>query len=167
MTLRTDYPFVLHKGFVDSDGTVHRRGVMRLATARDEIEPLRDPRVTGPDDPLLTIIVLSRVITELGSVARVTPKEIEGLFAADLAYLQDFYGVVNFGSEADVAELMRAQEARVQEELAASAPDVFSSDPDDEPAGAADQPGMAPDDGPSGSGARRRAAIEEVVSPER
>jgi len=85
---------------------------MRLATARDEIEPLRDPRVQGADDPYLTIIVLSRVVTELGSLSAVTPREIENLFAADLAFLQDLYGVVNFGSTADVrAFLKEANEA--------------------------------------------------------
>jgi hypothetical protein len=80
---------------------------MRLATARDEIEPLRDPRVQGADDPYLTIIVLSRVVTELGSLSAVTPREIENLFAADLAFLQDLYGVVNFGSTADVRAFLK------------------------------------------------------------
>lgn len=174
MALRTEYPFVLHKGFVDADGDVHRRGTMRLATARDEIEPLRDPRVTGPDDPLLTIIVLSRVVTELGSLSRITTKEIEGLFAADLAYLQDFYGVVNFGNADEVSDLLRSQEARVQADLAASAPEVFTSgsddDSDDDP-----QPSESRSDGASspmptdhaGAGGRRRGAIEEVTNPER
>ena len=173
MALRTEYPFVLHKGFVDADGAVHRRGTMRLATAHDEIEPLRDPRVTGPDDPLLTVIVLSRVVTELGSLTRITPKEIEGLFAADLAYLQDFYGVVNFGSADEVSELLRAQDARVQAELAASAPGVFSSstdvDDDFDPVstnGAAEA-APEPTSDHAGAGARRRSAIEEVTSPER
>lgn len=91
---------------------------MRLATARDEIDPLRDPRVQGPDDPILTLIVLSRVITRLGDSDDVGVSEIESLFAADLAYLQDFYGVVNFGSDAEIAELLGEQE-RVLAELAA------------------------------------------------
>ena len=112
MSLTTEFSFTLPRGYLGSDGTVHRRGVMRLATARDEIEPLRDPRVQGADDPYLTIIVLSRVVTELGSLSAVTPREIENLFAADLAFLQDLYGVVNFGSTSDVrAFLKEANEA--------------------------------------------------------
>ena len=96
MSLQTEYPFTLPKGFVDDRGTLHRKGTMRLATARDEIEPLRDARVKE-NEAYLTVIVLSRVITELGTVGQVTPKTIEGLFAADLTYLQDFYRVINFG----------------------------------------------------------------------
>ena len=108
----TEFAFTLPRGYVGSDGNVHRRGVMRLATDRDEIEPLRDPRVQGADDPYLTIIVLSRVITQLGTLSAVTPREIENLFAADLAFLQDLYGVVNFGSPNDVrAFLAEADEA--------------------------------------------------------
>lgn len=107
--LQTEFSFTLPKGYVDSEGTLHRRGTMRLATARDELEPLRDPRISGPDDPFLTVIVLSRVVTELGTLSHVTPREIEGLFAADLAYLQDVYGVVNFGSDADIAALVAAE----------------------------------------------------------
>lgn len=102
MALKTEFAFTLPRGYLGPDGTVHRRGVMRLATARDEIEPLRDPRVQSADDPYLTIIVLARVVTELGTLSAVTPREIENLFAADLAFLQDLYGVINFGSPADV-----------------------------------------------------------------
>ncbi|MDA0371369.1 MAG: hypothetical protein O3C62_06115 [Actinomycetota bacterium] len=102
MALKTEFAFTLPRGYLGPDGTVHRRGVMRLATARDEIEPLRDPRVQSADDPYLTIIVLARVVTDLGSLSAVTPREIENLFAADLAFLQDLYGVINFGSPSDV-----------------------------------------------------------------
>ena len=105
---QTEYSFTLPKGYVDPEGNLHRDGTMRLATARDEIEPLRDQRVTGPDDPYLTILVLSRVVTELGSVATIGVREIENLFAADLAFLQDLYGIINFGSPADVAALQAA-----------------------------------------------------------
>jgi hypothetical protein len=118
MELRTEYEFFLPKGFVDDDGAVHRKGTMRLATARDELEPLRDPRVRDADDPFLTIIVLSRVVTRLGSLSQVTPREIERLFAADLAYLQDLYGAINFGTPdeiddvvADAQERQRAAQA--------------------------------------------------------
>ncbi len=105
---QTEYSFTLPKGYVDPEGKLHRDGTMRLATARDEIEPLRDQRVTGPDDPYLTILVLARVITELGSVPTIGVREIENLFAADLAFLQDLYGIINFGSPADVAALQAA-----------------------------------------------------------
>ena len=104
MSLQTEHPFTLPKGYVDQHGTLHREGIMRLATARDEIEPLRDGRVKE-NDAYLTVIVLSRVITELGSLSQVTPKNIEGLFVSDLAYLQDFYRSINFDEKApeDVA----------------------------------------------------------------
>ncbi len=95
MSLQTEFPFTLPKGFVDQHGTLHREGVMRLATARDEIEPLRDARVKE-NDAYLAVIVLSRVVTELGSLGQVTPKTIEGLFVSDLSYLQDFYRQINF-----------------------------------------------------------------------
>lgn len=106
--LRTEFEFVLPKGLVDDDGTVHRQGTMRLATARDELEPLNDPKVKDADDPYLTIIVLARVITGLGTRTRLSPKDVEGLFAADLAYLQDFYSVINFGTEAELEQLQRS-----------------------------------------------------------
>lgn len=133
MSLTTEFSFTLPRGYLGSDGTVHRRGVMRLATARDEIEPLRDPRVQGPDDPYLTIIVLSRVVTELGSLSAVTPREIENLFAADLAFLQDLYGVVNFGSTADVrAFLKEANEAEKATAARSRAQSIDEDDDDDD-----------------------------------
>ncbi len=109
MSLRTEYEFTLPRGYVDNHGALHRTGVMRLATARDELEPLRDPTVSGPDDPRLTILVLARVVTRLGSLELVTPHDIEGLFAADLAFLQDFYGVINFGNQEEYEALLAAQ----------------------------------------------------------
>ena len=110
MTLRTSYEFTLPRGYVEGSGQLHRKGTMRLATARDELEPLRDPTVSGPDDPRLTILVLTRVIETLGSLELITSYDIEGLFAVDLAFLQDFYGVINFGNQAEYDALMRAQE---------------------------------------------------------
>lgn len=92
--LRTEYPFVLPRGYVDEGGTVHRDGVMRLATARDEILPQRDPRVRE-NEAYLTVLLLSRVISRLGTVSPITPSIIEGLFASDLAFLQDLYRRVN------------------------------------------------------------------------
>jgi len=108
--VKTQYEFLLPRGYIDDSGAVHRRGVMRLATARDELEPLRDPTIAGPDDPRLTILVLARVIERLGDMELVTAHEIQDLFAVDLAYLQDFYGVINFGSEEDIEALLAAQE---------------------------------------------------------
>ncbi len=92
--LRTEYPFVLPRGYVDDAGVVHRDGVMRLATARDEILPQRDPRVRE-NEAYLTVLLLSRVVTRIGSVSPVTTGTIEGLFASDLAFLQDLYRRVN------------------------------------------------------------------------
>jgi hypothetical protein len=92
--LRTEFTFVLPRGYVDQDGAVHREGTMRLATARDEILPQRDPRVRE-NDAYLTVILLSRVVTRLGSVSQITPATIEGLFASDLAFLQDLYRRIN------------------------------------------------------------------------
>ncbi|MFT4865643.1 MAG: hypothetical protein ACI9N0_000858 [Ilumatobacter sp.] len=103
--LRTEFSFTLPKGYVGDDGILHRDGTMRLATARDEIEPLRDRSIDGPDDPYLTVLVLARVITRLGSIEAINTDVVEGLFAADLAFLQDLYGIINFGDPADVAAL--------------------------------------------------------------
>jgi hypothetical protein len=94
--LQTEYPFTLPRGYVDREGTLHRTGVMRLACARDEIEPLRDGRVKE-NEAYATVIVLARVVIELGSVRRVTTEVIENLFVGDFNYLQDFYRIVNFG----------------------------------------------------------------------
>lgn len=91
---QTEYEFILPKGYVDKEGNLHREGVMRLATAADEILPFKDPRVQS-NPAYLTIILLSRVITKLGSLEVINPKVIEGLFAADLNYLQDFYNRIN------------------------------------------------------------------------
>ncbi|MBP1705318.1 MAG: secreted protein [Chloroflexi bacterium] len=93
-TLRTEFPFVLPRGYVDDHGEVHREGVMRLATARDEILPQRDPRVRD-NEAYLTVLLLSRVITRLGGLGQVHPGVIEGMFASDLAFLQDLYRRVN------------------------------------------------------------------------
>jgi hypothetical protein len=91
---RTEHEFTLPMGFIDEQGTMHRDGVMRLATAADEILPLKDPRVQK-NAAYLVVILLSRVITRLGGVDPITPKTIESLFAADLAYLQDLYNDIN------------------------------------------------------------------------
>ena len=85
---------MLPLGYVDGSGNLHREGLMRRATALDEIEPLRDPRV-AENDAYLSVILLSRVMTRLGSVQQITPHVVESLYAADLSYLQDLYNRIN------------------------------------------------------------------------
>jgi hypothetical protein len=92
--LRTEFPFILPRGYVDGDGTVHRDGVMRLATARDELVPLRDDRVRE-NPAYLTVVLLGRVITRIGTITDIHAGVVENLFAADLAFLQDLYRRVN------------------------------------------------------------------------
>ncbi len=94
MPFQTEYEFELPKGFIDQQGNMHKRGVMRLATAADEILPMRDPRVQQ-NPSYLSVILLSRVITKLGDVGHIDTKVIEKLFTADLAYLQDLYQRIN------------------------------------------------------------------------
>jgi hypothetical protein len=88
--LQTEFAFTLPCGYVDERGNLHRHGSMRLATALDEVEPLHDPRVQA-NEAYLGILVLSRVITELGDIRPVGPQVVERLFSADFAYLQDLY----------------------------------------------------------------------------
>ena len=92
--LQTEFRFTLPRGFVDEAGTVHREGRMRLATARDELVPLRDDRVRE-NPAYLTVVLLGRVITELGDLPRVDASVVEDMFASDLAFLQDFYRRIN------------------------------------------------------------------------
>jgi hypothetical protein len=180
--LRTEFSFTLPKGYVDADGGLHRRGTMRLATARDEIEPLRDRTIDGPDDPYLTILVLARVVTELGTITEFGVDEVEGLFAADLAFLQDLYGIINFGDQADVealqASVLDDEPDQVEESAPADADDEFAmvelTDVDEllaaegtdtgdtDPARDDDVPAPLPDD--SSRAPRRRGRIEEVPS---
>lgn len=92
--LQTEFEFTLPNGYVDSNNTLHRNGVMRLATALDEIAPLEDPRARS-NEAYVVIILLSRVITHLGDLPKVTPQIVESMFAADVAYLQDMYRNIN------------------------------------------------------------------------
>jgi hypothetical protein len=92
--LQTEFRFELPRGYLDDEGKLHRAGIMRLATARDEIMPLRDPRVRD-NEAYLGIVILARVVTKLGTLTDITPGVIEGLFASDLAFLQDLYRRVN------------------------------------------------------------------------
>lgn len=156
MSLRTQYEFTLPRGYVDREGAVHRTGVMRLATARDELEPLRDPTIQGPDDPRLTIVVLARVVERLGTLELVTSHEIENLFAADLAYLQDFYGVINFGTQEEYEAFLAEHEQAGPAAGVSTAPEPGSSAPgDDSPEVSTDaEPPVRPG----------RAAIEEITT---
>jgi len=94
MTLRTEFQFTLPRGYADKDGNLHKEGVMRLATAADEIIPMKDMRVKS-NQAYLVIILLSRVITRLGTLTDISTGVVEGLFSADLAYLQEFYQQIN------------------------------------------------------------------------
>ena len=169
MGLQTEFTFTLPKGYVDDSGTLHRHGTMRLATARDEIEPLRDARITGPDDPYLTILVIARVITDLGTLRQLTPNDVEGFFAADLAFLQDLYGIVNFGDPADAEELQASvlppeRVERVERPALIEPPAV---DPEPEPAEhlvADDVTTNLDDVAEREMSSRRRTHIEEVPS---
>ena len=101
--IQTEFEFTLPIGYKDdNEGILHKEGTMRLATASDEILPLKDPRVQQ-NPAYLTIILLSRVITKLGSLPSITPQIIEGLFAADLAYLQEMYNRINQTGRATIA----------------------------------------------------------------
>lgn len=90
----TEFEFTLPKGYLAEDGILHRQGVMRLATAMDEIVPLRDPRVKS-NPAYATVIILARVILRLGTLEQIPPNVIERLYAGDLNYLQKFYRRIN------------------------------------------------------------------------
>jgi hypothetical protein len=105
---RTEVEFELPKGYVDEGGTLHRRGVMRLATAADEILPLRDPRVQQ-NEAYLAVIVLARVIVHLGQLPEVHTGIIEGMFASDLAYLQRLYEELNSLDDGDTLPSVTAK----------------------------------------------------------
>ncbi len=94
MGLQTEFEFTLPVGYVDREGNVHKHGTMRLATAMDEITPLNDMRVQA-NEAYLVIVLLTRVITSLGSLRQINTSVVENLFAADLAYLQEFYRQIN------------------------------------------------------------------------
>jgi len=97
--MQTEYAFTLPRGYVDAAGTVHREGTMRLATARDEIEPLRDVQARQ-NEAYLAVLLLSRVVTRIGDFTEITPEVVEGLFAADFDHLQRLYERINTDGEA-------------------------------------------------------------------
>jgi hypothetical protein len=96
MALQTEFEFTLPRGYVDKEGNVHKKGIMRLATAKDEIAPLTDFRVQK-NRAYLVIILLARVISKLGTLSAdaITTDVVENLYSADLSYLQEFYRRVN------------------------------------------------------------------------
>ena len=93
-TFQTAFDFVLPRGYVDANGVVHREGTMRLATARDELMPLLDPKVRE-NSAFLSLVLLARVVTRLGNLPTVDDQVMGGLWATDLAFLQDLYRQVN------------------------------------------------------------------------
>ena len=100
---QTEHEFTLPKGYVDSKGNLHSEGTMRLATAADEILPLKDPRVEQ-NPAYLVIILLSRVVTSLGDLKSINPKVIEGLFSEDLEHLENLYNAINGHAVTKVTE---------------------------------------------------------------
>ena len=92
--LRTEFPFELPRGYVDGSGNVHRSGIMRLATGRDELVPLRDDRVRE-NPAYLSVVLLARVVTRLGTIEDIHAGIIENMFATDVAFLQDLYRRIN------------------------------------------------------------------------
>lgn len=94
MELKTEYEFTLPKGYIDGEGNLHRQGVMRLANAKDEIVPLTDPRVMR-NKAYMIVVLLSRVVTRLGTMEKIHTGVVENLFAADLRYLEELYNRIN------------------------------------------------------------------------
>jgi hypothetical protein len=119
--LTTEFAFVLPRGFVDDEGTVHRDGVMRLATARDEILPQRDRRVQE-NSAYLTVMLLARVITRLGSITSINTGIVENLFASDLAFLQDLYRRINAEGTSQAAVTCPSCKHEFAIDLAGNAP---------------------------------------------
>jgi hypothetical protein len=104
----TDFEFILPKGYLDGEGNLHRKGIMRLAKAVDEINPMRDPRVR--DNPAYaTVIILSRVIVRLGALEEISPAIIEDLYASDLNYLYNFYRSINDLEEQEKSSKLNAE----------------------------------------------------------
>ncbi|MCP4118890.1 MAG: phage tail assembly protein [Desulfobacteraceae bacterium] len=119
MTLQTEFKFSLPHGYVDPDGNLHKDGVMRLATAFDEIAPMKDHRVQA-NPAYLVVILLSRVITRFGDLEHINPKVIEGLFAGDFAFLQDLYSRINGNGSPYVGVTCPECEAKFEIEVSGS-----------------------------------------------
>jgi hypothetical protein len=117
MTRQSEFPFTLPVGYVDPQGGVHQQGVMRMATALDEIVPLRDPRVRA-NQAYLTIVLLARVVTQLGTLSTINTSVIENLYVADLAYLQALYRRINEEGKTTLTVTCPACQAQVEVDLA-------------------------------------------------
>lgn len=115
MALQTEFEFTLPKGLVDEKGSLHKEGIIRLATAADEILPQKDPRVQA-NPAYLLVILLSRVITKLGDLTSITPKTIEELFSGDLTFLQDLYSRINQNGSANLETVCPKCEHRFEME---------------------------------------------------
>jgi hypothetical protein len=115
--VQTEVAFILPRGYLDAEGVAHREGAMRLATALDEIAPLGDPRVRE-NEAYLAVLLLTRVVTRLGSLPAITPQVIEGLFSADMAYLEDLYRRINEVEAARVSVICPACQHRFEVDLA-------------------------------------------------
>lgn len=141
--LQTEFEFTLPQGYVDDEGTLHREGRMRLATAADEIQPLKNPRVQS-NSSYLTIVLLARTITELGTLEEVDETVVENLFVADLEYLQAMYERINnrglnavetacpdcgTGFEVEVESGAHLPETGVDSGMQSTAADVAADDP--------------------------------------
>jgi len=113
----SEFPFTLPVGYVDAEGGVHRQGVMRMATAMDEIVPLRDPRVRT-NQAYLTIVLLARVVTQLGTLPLISTSVIENLYVADLAYLQALYRRINEEGKTTVTVTCPNCQGQVEVDLA-------------------------------------------------
>jgi hypothetical protein len=116
VAIRTEFEFTLPRGYLDAAGSVHQTGAMRLATAADEIAPLRDPRVVA-NQAYLVVVLLARVITRLGTLPQVDTAVVEGLFSADLAYLQDLYRRINDPAPPRVAATCPACQTQFEVEV--------------------------------------------------
>ena len=118
MTLQSQYEFTLPRGYVDAQGNIHKHGIMRLATAMDEIEPLRDVRVRA-NQAYLTVVLLARVVVRLGDLPSVSTAIIENLFAGDLAFLQSFYRQINEQGVTQLEVICPACRHKIEVDLAA------------------------------------------------
>lgn len=116
MTMQTEFPFTLPNGYLDPEGTAHKEGVMRLATAFDEIAPMKDPRVQA-NPGYLVVILLSRVITRLGTLEHINPKVVEGFFSGDFMFLQELYRRINQNGHARVTTRCPACETEFEVEV--------------------------------------------------
>ncbi|GAB1718652.1 MAG: hypothetical protein NTAFB09_03830 [Nitrosospira sp.] len=119
MSLQTEFDFTLPHGYVDAEGNIHKKGVMRLATANDEIAPMKDPRVQS-NPGYLAIILLSRVIRRLGDLPQVNPRVIEEMFAADFAFLEEMYRRINANGHNRIAVACPECSANFQVEVQSS-----------------------------------------------